>query len=381
MLLSVLALLSVAQTGAPLELNLSKDLRLPLLVVSPSGAGTRVSLSDIDGAFAEAIAASTPLRLELLDLGVSDCAMRFGCMFGRIIDAGTLHAEHGLLLFVSHQAFPGHEDRLAARLVDLKQTAALLSEGADEIALTSQIFLAKPEAGLVGDKSALLEVAKKTVAALEPALRAKKLWGPTGEVLLELSTGPAQIFLDAQPVGLAGPGAVRLRGITAEPHALRVERERFEPLSTTLEVSASAELSLEVSLVPLRRGILERPSLGTWIGGASASAAGIAFLILAAASTNQNGLHCGVGSASASCSQGPLRLIAPGSDAGASAQGSGPLVGALGYSLILAGGSALGTEMIFDSDELPWWLGPLVGVVVGGLSYGLSEALISGPGT
>ena len=62
-----------------MELDLAKDLRLPVVVVSPSSGAGRVSLTELNSAFAAALAKATPLSLDLLDVGLNDCALAFGC--------------------------------------------------------------------------------------------------------------------------------------------------------------------------------------------------------------------------------------------------------------------------------------------------------------
>jgi len=372
---SLLPLLLLSQPAV--ELDVGKDLRLPLVVVSPSSGTGRVSLTEINSAFADAVAKATPLSLDLLDVSLADCALAFGCLFSRVLEVQRKGAEHGLLLFISHQPFPGHEDRVVVRLVDLTQTARLISEGADEIALSSQAFLAKPEAGLIADRTALLAYAAKAVAALEPNLRQKKLWGATGDLALELPSGPAQLFVDDQPVGSAGPGAVRIRGITADRHRLRVDREGFLPFDAEVEVTAGAELAVAVALLPRPVSPVERVRTETWIGGGVALIAGVAFLIAGGVEANQNGLHCALAGSSAVCRQSPPRLLAPSPEEPSSA-GRGPLTAALGYSLAGAGGAAIGTELLFDgAHELPWWVAPAAGMLVGAALYGMSEALVA----
>ena len=373
--LALLPLLLVVQPAV--ELDVGKDLRLPLVVVSPNSGAGRVSLTEINSAFAAAVAQATPLSLDLLDVGLNDCALAFGCMFSRVLEVQRKGADHGLLLFISHQPFAGHEDRVVVRLVDLAKSAALISEGADEIALSSQAFLAKPEAGLIADRSALLSYAEKAVAALEPSLRQRKLWGATGDLALELAAGPAQIFVDDQPVGSGGPGTVRIRGVTADRHTLSVDREGYLPFRAEVEVTAGGQQPVAITLLPRPVSPVERVRMETWVGGGVTLLAGVAFLIAGAAQANQNGLRCAREGSAAICRQGPARLLSPSPDAPTSA-GRGPLTAALGYSLAGGGGAAIATELVFDgAHELPWWVSPGVGLLVGAGLYGLSEALVA----
>ncbi|MCC7383334.1 MAG: hypothetical protein IT384_15970 [Deltaproteobacteria bacterium] len=121
--------------------------------------------------------------------------------------------------------------------------------------------------------------------------------------------------------------------------------------------------------------------LGLGAAGVAAAVVGVALIATAVAAPGAVRPAC-FPSPGSSC--GPVEFLRFGytteaevrsSAFAATANGRGPMIAPLGYSLLLTGATWLTGAILSDTDELPFWVSIPAGLAAGGLAYGLTEAL------
>jgi hypothetical protein len=168
---------------------------------------------------------------------------------------------------------------------------------------------------------------------------------------VELTVGPgAAVSMDGKPLG-SSDGPVTIRDVPAGTHVLKVEQDGFEPWETQIEVRALEVARVTASMQSTSIAFNRAFRQATFYGGLVAVATGVA---LSVASLFDDSAVC-------------FGSNCPGSYVRTSILPVGYSVAGMGAAWTL--GAWLG-----DEDAFPW-IELLAGVVVFGVSYGLTWAV------
>ena len=200
------------------------------------------------------------------------------------------------------------------------------------------------------------------------------LWWPNGSVRLQTRwLPPFSVTVDNGPVRTATAATVVLPRLAEGQHQVRIETSEVQ-VERTVTVPMGRQAVLHVNAeVTARSDDDDRPAL-LWTGvGVAAVGAAIVVAGLVVPVKSELVQIC---AADETCDE-PQRF-ARSSDYFSAREtadgGSGPLVVPLGYSLMATGGAWSLTALLSDEPRVPWWA-IVLGTVVGGAAYGISEAV------
>ena len=286
------------------------------------------------------------------------------------------------LLVVSNVTLPGRADRLSAALVDTDIALEMFHEARRDLPEWEDRFEARVDAGALAGPTATGQVrtADDVTAFFErflgtnvrERLERTRHWRPYGRVRIDTPVPHVAISWDGRTVGSTMPGATQLVQARAGQHELTLAHPDFEPVTRTVKVVPG-----ETTVVPVT---LERkPNAGSgrpWLlwSGVGLVAVGSAISVYALTQQDGDATTVCIGADCPSGAGFQTTGYQPTASASDEINPPGLLLGPLGYSIAATGAVwSLGTLLSDEDVEFPWL--PLVlGLVVGGASYGVSVA-------
>lgn len=401
------ALVSALSVSASAEASSYEvDDREPIAFVlsTPTGQQANVGSSELIRRIDRGLRIDTSLALQPLSTSlVSACRGRLGCLalkartdydpsalgrpgggllpyrehVRRLKEAGIGYPRY--LLVVSNVTLPDRADRLSVALVDTDIALQLFHEARRDHPDWDDRFEARVDSGaLVGDTVSVQVTTADQVSAfftrflrhnVRRRLERTGHWRPFGRVRLKSNVPRAAIVWDGRTVGSTARGDTQLTQARAGQHSLTIEHPEYEPSTHNVEVTAGATSVMQVNLrrKPGQNSLGRQIVLWTGVGlVAVGGAIGIYAL------TQQDGdavtvcVDCPSGRSFQSAGYNPEAGIDE------AINPSGVLIGPLGYS-IAATGATWSLGALLSDDEFPW-LPMVIGLAIGGLSYGLSTA-------
>ena len=206
-------------------------------------------------------------------------------------------------------------------------------------------------------------------------LRRSGFWWPNGSIRVATDwLAPFRLSIDGDAVRTATSAKVVLPRVAAGMHRVGLESaDGFVERTVTVEMGRQAILHVGIDEVQPHRVQDDRP-LVLWSGvGVAAVGASVLIAGLAVPVKSELVQLC---RASDGCDR-PSRFARSSDYFTARTEpdgGRGPLVVPLGYSLMIAGGAWALSAALSDEPPVPWWA-VLLGGVLGGAAYGISEAV------
>lgn len=287
------------------------------------------------------------------------------------------------LIVVSNVTLPGRADRLSAVMVDTDVALQLYHDARRRLPDWEDAVEARVDAGAVVGENATAEVRSADdvrafldrfmSGSVQERLEETGFWRPYGMVRILSPVQHAAIVWDGRTVGSTGARETLLSQANAGRHEVVLQHPKYDDARAVVTVVAGDTVDVRLAPrikeedLPVGRQVL------LWTGaGLLAVGGGLGIYALARQDGDARSVCIGADCPSGSSFQtfGYDPDAPPGSDINP----SGVLVGPLGYSLALTGATwSLGT-LLTDEEDFPWW--PLlIGLVAGGVSYGLSAAL------
>ncbi|MEQ9500987.1 MAG: PEGA domain-containing protein [Deltaproteobacteria bacterium] len=284
------------------------------------------------------------------------------------------------LLILSNVTVPDRPDRVSASLIDTDLALAVYHEADHsrpewkERVETRISTAAMPKgtlrAEVDGNADAAQFVERLVRQDFAPLFEASGHWQPYGSVDLVTNAEGLEILLDGRSVGSTQGARTRLTKLLPGTRAISVRHPDYTTLDTTVTVRRGENTTVQVDPIPIvsEADATIRPVV--FYSGIAVAAAGAGLLVFAAARQDRSvRTVCFDGD----CPSGQFQTLGydpnvPIADA-ESVNPNGVLVAPLGAAL-LTGGAAftLGTGLVERAS--PWW-SVLVGVVAGGVVYGL----------
>jgi hypothetical protein len=350
-----------AALACPSGIEASNRTPLPALVLSPSGEAGRVGTSELLRALDRALSRHGRLVASPIEAAaVSDCHGRLGCIV-EALPAGTRRA-----LVVSDLSAPNEPDLVFALLVDVPRALLARDHAVRGRAEWQADLEAEIDASAVRVRSERVELARpedalrffETLIARWAALEPAEL-GPAGAVRIVGAPEGLELELDDLALGRTQAGGTLLCGLAAGGHRVRV-RGPEGAWSAEIEVAPALTATLAAALPEAARF-----RTGLRVAGLGAAAAGVAFGALALLRHSDQVTYCAhPPNGAGSCPGRGFSTLDDG--------GPGPLVGPLGYSLVLTG-AVWGLGPLLEDGEPVGAL--LAGALAGALAYGISAAV------
>jgi hypothetical protein len=412
---------SVAKTSSGVHtISLQERQPLAFLLGTPTGQIANIRSSEIIRAVTNLLREHTNFSPELTDsTHLTSCKGRLGCLVEAV--RGDYHYESMLmangekipfeqhlrsltrekvsypqyLIVMSNITLEGAADRISVVLVDTDLALEVLHNARrdqsnwreDAEARISETAVRfgpnRTEVRTADEANALLD--RLFTKELSLVFQASANWEPYGEIVIHTDSDGHAIVLDGTIVGTTAGTETRITHVTQGPRALELQHPKYETFSTSVEVVRGKSVEVRATLERSQSSGSSIARSSLFWGGIGAAAIGTTLLVLAIAQQD-GGVRNYCFSSSVGC-EAKSSFVTSGYDPGLAADlnpevnPSGLLMAPLGYSLMLGGGTWTAGTMLFGSeDDFPWI--PLVaGVVVGGLSYGLSAALNSPSGS
>jgi hypothetical protein len=298
------------------------------------------------------------------------------------------------VLIISAAAGEGG-DRLAALLIDVEDalrrvyevrarspqpTAEELAKVEEEISRFS--VLARPPIGeqVTSSEQVQTYVQRLIEQDLRDAFTAAERWRPFGAIEIEVGVeDPFAIELDGVSIGATVGGRATVLDVRPGTRSVALVNEDFEEYATTISVVTAKTVFVRAEPIRKQSQLIFVLRQGVLWGGVLSAAAGVSLMIYAAAaaSSHDNYNVCVGGG---SCGSPYLRFGASADDQmesrdpTKSANGEGPPIVPLGYSLVGLGTAwMLGPILDDDPERIPW-IEAVVGIAVFGAAFGLSLA-------
>ncbi len=366
--------------GEPQVLNVQERVPLMLVVSTPTGQVAETSKSELIRITSDLIKRHTDFFPQDLDeLVVEDCKGRLTCLALKSRRSEAPDQPRYLLL-VSNVSVAEQADRISLTLVDLATAVRIHRDAArrpgwqDEVEATisEQAVLGPPLRSEVRDaQEAATFLATAFTRDLAAKLEEAGHWEPYGDIEIACEVEGAAIKLDGESVGVTGADTTVLAGTTPGTRTIEIEHPGYLPFRTTVDVSRRQTAHVDAAL-----GVVQTNGVGvvrqaTIWGGVALGAAGIAIAIVGITKHGDAQTSCfapcDTGSEFLSFGYDPSRV-------GSTQQvnPSGVAIVPLGLAFAGAGLTwSLGTWLLGREDDVPW-IQLLVGLAVGGATYGLS---------
>jgi len=388
------AILALLTAGAPPNvIDLYQRTPIAVLIVAPSGDIAGVPVAEAQDVIRRALTENTDLDPSFPDAtdAIEGCAGRIGCVvpqirsdfdrqkylgqsYERYLERADSMGYPRFLAILS--GIGGPKARLSAVLVDtdvaLAEWHIASREGPWQDELERQVarLAVRDRPPWVELESA--DAARRALGSLferrfRPVFESTQHWAPYGTVAFEIDD-TLDVIVDGRVVGSTVIGTNELRGLRIGSRALALRNGEETVWRREVAVISGETISVTPSLSLTTEGAVRVATL--WSGVALA-VAGAALTGYAVYQQNDAAPRvCVAPAGTMGCDKGAtFRTLS--SDPGDS---QGVLTAPLGYSLVGAGAAWSVGAVLTDSDEVPW-IPIVVGVVAGGLAYGISAAL------
>jgi len=402
-------LLSAASTAAapPIEATVDVAERVPLALVlsTPKGASLRTSWSDVIRTTADSIEQSTDFDVDLVTAPFDRCEGRLACIvrmvrpdydrdrlrgsdgllepFDRYLERLDAHAYPRFLVYIVIIATP-NADRVGGLLLDTDEALRLIHTADRRDADWQEAVEAEIKDRAVRATTRFVELrgvqhASRTMEEiftrdLRAAFEEAGHWQPYGALILEGPLDNAEVELDGRSIGRGSGQRTRFEGVRAGSRTLTVRHPDRAPYEIAVVIPRAGVVTLEYDAERLITGGPATTAV-TWSGvGLAAVGAIITGVSLALAASSPR-VVCPLpdGASRKSCGTGSEWKTLTATDGG-DPNPSGLLAAPLGLSLIGAGGSFAIGGALSDGPDFPW-IPVVVGVVLGGVTYGVAAAL------
>lgn len=356
--------------------------RRPLAVHLGGAALTEAHRAALLSALGPVVEANTSLRVVMVDVlpgaaeGSQRCAKQSTFRCWADVLRGDLTEVAPLFFFANAIALEGDRLRVAAFLLDLGAARSLMEGRTDELEeLEAQLYdraiTSSVRAVRIGDPATLgKELEALLTVELGARLEAAGCAYPNGRLVVETESPGLQVELEGLPVGFSADGPLVIDGVQEGQRTVSVQAARGDGnvWSQAVAISRGAEVHIRPVLGLDEPGDANQVVFWSGIGVGSLGLGILAYSLLASPKATELDV-CVV------CEGGSQGRFARTSDFWSeTGSPSGPLVGPLGYSLFAAGGTASLASLLGPPEDFPWWA-LVAGIAVGGLSYGVSEAL------
>lgn len=406
-----LGLPAPARASEDLTSTLNAETRVPLAFVlsNPTGEVAQTSRSEMIRVVSDLLRDRTDFALQVVDpSALKECRGRLTCLTLKVRrdyqrpalllpQGGTIpYREHvrrlrnaqtpypRYLLVVSNITSARKADRMSSVLIDTDLALQIYHDANRnrpdwstdvEVRIGNGATVTKPIRARVRNAS---ETTKYLQALFEVHFRSTfertQHWEPYGRLEIECAIPGLVVEMDGRPLGTTQTNLTRVRGLHPGRHRIALNHPNYEPAQAEVEITRAQ--TTRVSLTPKRRpgsGAPLKTAL-LWTGAAVA-ATGVGVLTYGLTRPSDVTLTC-IGNV---CDSGQ-NFVTFGYDPDQADRNplqvnpSGVLIAPLGYSLIGAGAAWGLGSWLTDEEDLPW-IAFVVGLAIGGVSYGLSAAL------
>ncbi|MBI4821804.1 MAG: PEGA domain-containing protein [Deltaproteobacteria bacterium] len=409
---SMLCAFPVSAYAEGSSLSMQKRQKLGLILITPStSVRGKVGQSELQSSLRQVLERRTDFALEEIPSArVSDCQGSLKCMVKRVrsdydetkIDKSkpfstwlselrAKNVEYPLyLVLMTVQTEQDRPDRLASMLINTDAALRFVHEGADQETIDQQILeravvVRTPRTDVNSEEEASAYLTRLVEVEFKNEFENSGNWEPFGAVLVQAKVPGLEVVVDEQLIGTTLPGETRISDVPAGSHVIQLKHPEYELFRSEVIVKRGETTTLEAEVISKGGAFAFGPKEIVFWSGVLAATVGTVVTIAAvthASSHSDWKIYCIHSEGEANCGSGKVfwSLSAVFSDPqpGFTNPNEGSLLAApFGYSLIGTGATwAVGSqlELFTEKDEFPWI--PLVaGVVVGGISYGISAAM------
>jgi hypothetical protein len=281
-------------------------------------------------------------------------------------------------------------DRLAALLIDvesaLEHVHAMRVKSpqptAEEIAaveekISSSSVIARPpiEEGVTSGDRVRNYVQTLIEQQLREAFTAAGRWRPFGTIEVKSAVeDPFAVEIDGVSLGTTVKGRATIVDVRPGQRSIALKNESFEEYATTVAVETGKTAYVEATPIKKPSEVIFALRQAVLWGGVVSAAAGIGVMIYGAVALSSHD-RMDICLGSTECSTGFQRFGDGPNDPTASANGGGPPIFPLGYSLVGLGAAwMLGPLLDNDEERIPW-IEAVVGIAVFGAAFGISLAV------
>jgi len=391
---SLVVLAAAPSSAAPLVL----EPRVPagLLVITPPGRSPAVSTGVLLTAADAVLGARTRLELRSLEqlgvdpLALSPCreGLRLSC-WARTIRAQASSAPPRFVFVLALLPIADGREQASLLLLDLERAAALSAEADVEdpealAAVEDRLFAVTPRAPPArvsfSDPEARRVYFEGVVQdSFREVLERAGVFSPLGRIELTGTGEGWPVRVDGRPVGAAAQGRTEVSGVPVGELAVEVEVPWGAPVQARLTVTPEAAASLAIEPPPtthparvgVRWGGLGLAAVGVVVGAVGLAQAGDGARVTCLRRAGDEGGCAGLGTPTTGYSPSAVPATDP-----AVVDAGGLAIVPLGLALVTAGvGASVTAWLNEDEASFPWWA-IAVGVVAGGMTYGVGHAVM-----